>query len=233
MKQEIEVKSTRVNGMRIEQPPPTLRQMALERLRGAILDFHFMPGERLVEREVCEQLGVSRSVVREVIRHLEAEGLICTVPHQGPIIAKLDAGTAAQIYELRALLESSAAESAATNAKPQDIKSMELALGQIDRAYAQKDYRGVLAATTKFYEVIFQCGGRSVAWEMVQRLNGRINWLRSMTISSKGRSLRGPEQLRKMLDAIRASDGKAAAEACREHLKSAGEIARQLLTDMK
>jgi GntR family transcriptional regulator, trigonelline degradation regulator len=202
-------------------------------LRGAILDFHFKPGERLIEREVCAQLGVSRSVVREVIRHLESEGLVHTVPHQGPIVARLDADTAAEIYELRALLESAAAEAAASRAKPQDVVRLEQALASIDKAYARKDYRGVLNATTAFYEVMFRCGGKSVAWEVVQRLNGRINWLRSMTVSSSGRSKSGPSQLRRMLKAIRASDGKAAAAACREHLQTASKIAQELLTRAK
>ena len=110
--------------MRIEEVPRTLRELALERMRAAIVEFHFKPGQRLIERDLCEQLGVSRSVVREVIRHLEAEGLVHTVPHQGPIVATLDAETAAQIYELRSLLESAAAQAAATLAGAVDIEKM-------------------------------------------------------------------------------------------------------------
>jgi GntR family transcriptional regulator, trigonelline degradation regulator len=233
MEQGSQETAMRSRRLRIERPPPTLREMALVRLRGAILDFHFKPGERLVEREVCSQLGVSRSVVREVIRHLESEGLVHTVPHQGPIVARLDAETAVQIYELRDLLEGAAAEAAASKATPQDIARMEQALSAIDKAYARKDHRGVLSATTTFYEVMFGCAGKTVAWEVVQRLNGRISWLRAMTISSRGRSKSGPSQMRKMLKAIRASDGKAAAAACREHLRSAGKIAQELLSESR
>lgn len=153
-----------------------------------------------------------------------------SVPHQGPIIAVLDASTAAEIYELRALLESSAAEAAASAATDVDISSMEEALSQIDEAYRRKDYRGVLAATTRFYEIMFRCGGKLVAWEVVQRLNGRISWLRSMTIASDGRSESGPTQMRKVLAAIRSRDGVNAAACCREHLRTAGAIARRLLS---
>lgn len=58
----------------VERNTKTLRQLTLEKVREAILRFHFMPGDRLVERELCKQLGVSRSVVREVIRYLEEIG---------------------------------------------------------------------------------------------------------------------------------------------------------------
>ncbi len=215
--------------LRIEQAPRTLREIALERMRTAIVEFHFKPGQRLVERDVCEQLGVSRSVVREVIRHLEAEGLVHTIPHQGPIVATLDAETAAQIYELRALLESAAAQSAATQANAADIARMSLALDAISDAYARKDFHDVLSATNSFYEAMFMCAGKPVAWEMVQRLNGRISWLRSLTVSSAERGATGPLQMRQILEAIKAGDGPAAALACRAHLATAGEIAQRLI----
>jgi GntR family transcriptional regulator, trigonelline degradation regulator len=221
--------ATRDRKLRIDTPPRTLRELALERLRGAILEFQFKPGERLIERELCAELGVSRSVVREVIRHLEAEGLVHTVPHQGPVVARLDAGAAAQIYELRALLEGQAAASAAEHATGLDIARMAAALDSIDEAHAAGDVRGVLASTAKFYEAMFLCGGKSVAWEVVQRLNGRISWLRSMTISSPGRSRSGPAQMRRILAAIRRKDREAAATACHAHVEAAAEIARRLL----
>lgn len=221
----------RTGGLRIEKPPRTLREMALERMRIAIVEFHFTPGQRLIERDLCEQLGVSRSVVREVIRHLESEGLVHTVPHQGPTVATLDAKTAAEIYELRALLESAAAEAAATQASDHDVLRMEAALAAISAAYAKQDFHAVLVATAEFYETMFMCAHKSVAWEMVQRLNGRISWLRFLTVSSAERNATGPLQLRNILEAIRQRDGAAAANACRAHISTAATIAQRLLAD--
>ncbi len=221
--------ATRQNKLRIEQPPRTLREMALERMRAAIIEFHFKPGQRLVERDLCEQLGVSRSVVREVIRHLEAEGLVVTVPHQGPVVARIDGETAAQIYELRALLEGAAAQAAATQASAADIKCMAAALADIEAAYGRLDFSEVLTASNRFYEAMFLSAGKQVAWEVVQRLNGRINWLRSLTVSSAGRKASGPKQLRRILTAIRAGDGPAATAAISEHLATASRIAQSML----
>jgi len=211
--------------------PPTLREMALERIRAAILDLRFRPGQRLTERDLCAQLGVSRSVVREVIRHLEAEGLVTTVPHHGPVVASLDAAQAAQIYEIRGLLESAAAEAAAGARDPQAIARMEDALGEIETAYAAADHRAVVAATTRFYEAMFRCGGKEVAWDMVQRLNGRISRLRAMTIASKRRRQSGPAEMRCILDAIKKGDGEAAARTCHDHVARAAAIAASLLAE--
>ena len=102
--------------LRIHEAPATLRALAVDRLRGAIIAGRFAGGARLVERTLCDQLGVSRSVVREVIRTLEAEGLVDTSGRAGPVVARLDWGQAAQIYDIRRLLESDAAAECARRA---------------------------------------------------------------------------------------------------------------------
>ena len=215
--------------LRIEEIPRTLREIALERLRTAIVEHHFAPGARLTERELCAQMGVSRSVVREVIRHLEAEGLVESVPHHGPTVARLDAATATEIYELRGLLESQAAHDAAERATPQAIAALRTALRAIAEGYAAEDHHGVLQATTAFYEAMFTAGGKNVAWEVVKRLNSRISWLRAMTIASPGRSVSGLGQMEKIFRAIEQRQPDQAAEASRAHVANAAALAQALL----
>lgn len=217
--------------LRIEEAPRTLREIALERLRTAIVEHHFAPSSRLTERDLCEQLGVSRSVVREVIRHLEAEGLVESIPHHGPIVAKLSPETAEQIYEIRALLESTAAHDAAERASPERIEEMRAALAAIRQAYGTGDRHGVILSTTRFYEAMFAAGGKSVAWDIVKRLNSRISWLRSMTIVSPGRATAGPVQMEKIFQAIERRQPEDAAVATRDHVKMAASIARSLLQE--
>lgn len=216
-------------GLRIEEAPPTLRELALDRLRTAIVEHHFEPGSRLTERELCEQLGVSRSVVREVIRHLEAEGLVESIPHHGPIVAKIDAGTAAEIYEIRALLESTAARHAAERSSDEQVGHMRSALEAIRQAYGAGDHHAVILSTTRFYEAMFRAGGNNVAWDVVKRLNSRISWLRSMTIASPGRSVSGLGQMEKIFRAIERREPELAATASRDHVNMAASIAQALL----
>lgn len=218
-------------GLRIEEAPRTLREIALERLRTAIVEHRFPPGARLTERDLCAQMGVSRSVVREVIRHLEAEGLVQSVPHHGPIVARLDAAAAAEIYELRGLLEARAAHDAAERATPEAIDRLRAALNAIAAGYAAQDHHAVLQATTAFYEAMFTAGGKNVAWEVVKRLNSRISWLRAMTIASPGRATAGLGQMEKIFRAIAQRQPEAAAAASREHVAMAAAIARRLLAE--
>ena len=216
-------------GLRVDRSAKTLREQTVERLRDAILNFQFEAGERLVERSLCEKLGVSRTVVREALRHLEAEGLVETLPHQGPVVARLDPETIDQIYEMRAVIEAMAARACAERIDEAGCARLRSALSSIERAFADADILRLLEATTLFYEILFRAGGKDVAWDVVRNLNARINHLRAMTLSSEGRSRTGPQEMRRIVEAIEARDPDAAEAACRRHVERAHEIARNQL----
>jgi DNA-binding GntR family transcriptional regulator len=214
-------------GIKVDRSSKTLRELTLDKVRMAILNQYFKPGQRLIERSLCEELGVSRTVVREVLRHLETEGLVQSVPQQGPIVAVMDADTTRQIYEVRSLLEGHAAAGCAQKATPQDIEAMRRALASIDVAFARKDYQGVMEATTQFYRTLFLAAGDTMAWEIVSLLNARINRLRLITISSSGRASAAPSEMFVLLNAIERRDAAAASLTAREHVQSAQAIAMQ------
>src|ERR1700678_320881 len=89
---------------RVLRPISTLRQQVIEGLRLCISDLTFRPGDRLIERELCEMLGVSRTLIREALSQLVAEGLVQIIPHKGPIVAVMTADEARGLYEVRAVL---------------------------------------------------------------------------------------------------------------------------------
>lgn len=215
--------------LRIETPPATLREIALDRMRRAIIGGLFEPGERLVERTLCDQLGVSRSVIREVIRHLEAEGLVEMLAKQGPIVATLNWDDARQIYEIRAALESTAVADCARVAGPEIKAGLRKAIGELERTSRQNSPVAVLDATTEFYKIVFEAGGNNIAWEIVSRLNSRISRLRVMTLSTSNRMTSGPSQIREIFVAIDTNDPHAAAAACRDHVRAAAAIAKTIL----
>ena len=218
-----------ISDLRIDYPATTLRELAVERLRKAIFSGHFPSGARLVERTLCDQLGVSRSVIREAIRVLEAEGLVETRPRTGPVIATLDWPVAEQIYRIRALLEADAAAACARSATPELIAELTTALDELRCAYDSAEPQSLLDATTRFYEVIFRSAGQQVAWEIVQRLNGRISRLRAITLGATGRRISGYAHILGIFQAISDRDPVAAGTAVCDHLHDAAEIARQAL----
>jgi len=222
--------------LRVDRTVRTLRERALERLRDAILNFQFKPGERLIERSLCEKLGVSRTVVREVLRHLETEGLVVIVPQQGPAVAKPDASQAAQVYEIRAILEAEASRAAAEKATDADVARLTKANALIQAAFSQPAFshgasRDVLKATTDFYEILFTVAGKLVAWQVVQGLNARINHLRAMTISQPGRSADANAEMTRIIQAIARHDGEAAARASFDHVETVRILAVVALRD--
>lgn len=215
--------------LKVERRSTTLRELALEKMRNAIMDAHFAPGERLVERALCEELGVSRTVVREVLRHLETEGLVESIPNQGPIVAVLDASAAVQIYEIRALLEGDAAMACAAQGDAQVDRHLADCVARIEAAFASHDHHAVRELTTSFYEAMFNGGGKTVAWEIVQSLNARINRLRTLTIASDDRGRQAVAEMTLILDAIRARDPRRAREAATAHVRRVAEIAARQL----
>lgn len=219
-----------IEALRIESPV-TLRELALERIRAAIVAGAFEPGTRLIERTLCDRLGVSRSVIREVIRHLETEGLI-EMSKQGPIVAQLDWDDARQIYDIRALLESAAVADCASTADSVTKSRLAAILDDLDRNATHHDPPTMLDATIEFYSVIFTSSGHDVAWEIVARLNSRISRLRVMTLGTANRTVSGPARLRQIFNAIDSNDPESAATACRQHIAEAARIAETILTNV-
>jgi DNA-binding GntR family transcriptional regulator len=217
--------------LRIERSTKTLRTLALERMREAIMEFHFQPGERLVERPLCDQLGVSRSVVREVLRQLETEGLVQMIPGHGPAVARPDLSRTDEIYELRALMEGIAARAAALTATDDQIADLERSLENLLEAWASAKPIEVMRATAKFYEVLFDAADKRIAWEIVQGLNVRINQLRSMTIASANRREAAIAEMTVIMNAIKSRRGDDAEAAARRHVEQAWRIAKEKLSD--
>lgn len=217
------------SAIRVERPTKTLRELTLDKVRDAIVNGYFRPGDRLVERDLCAQLGVSRTVVREVLRHLESEGLVANLPNKGPMVAMLDLDQAKQIYEIRGALEGMAARLCAERRDPAIVEALNVSLKGIRKSYAAKDMPGVLANTIAFYHTLFSKVDRQIAWGVVNSLTVRINHLRSMTIKTKNRNIEGPAQMARIVDAIKKGDGEAAYQAALDHVASACAVAEMVL----
>src|SRR3546814_19245005 len=106
--------------MPVSRSQTLLKERAADSMREAIMSGAFAPGQKLVERELCEQLDVSRSCVREALQHLQSEGLIKIIPHKGPEVAAISKDEVVPLYAVRKKLEGLVGASFCVNASAQD-----------------------------------------------------------------------------------------------------------------
>lgn len=205
----------------IKRESMTLRQKACEALRKAISERRFPPGTRLIERDLCEQLGVSRTSVREALRHLESEHLIEMVPHKGPVVAKLTRQEIIEIYNVRCLLEGHACEMFAQTASEDHIRELETVFSDLKLAARQNDDPAVLRIKIEFYRVIFDGAKSTICRKLVESLVSRIGALRQLSLTSPGRDKIMIEEIGRVVTAARRRDAAAMKEACVAHVRSA------------
>ncbi len=208
----------------------TLRERATDILRQAIIDQRFPPGTHLKERELCGLLGVSRTSVREALRHIESERLIDTVPHRGPVVVTLTADDARELYQVRAALEGLAGELFARNATDQHMAQLEDIAGRMATAARESTVEVTLNIVAEFYQILFDGSCNQVCAQFVQSLNSRISMFRRMSISSDGRSEAMMDEIEKIVAAALARDAEGLKKACIAHVEAAGAAAMSQLT---
>jgi DNA-binding GntR family transcriptional regulator len=209
--------------MRVGRVAAPLREQVLELLRGAILDFRLKPGQRLIERELIDQIGVSRTTIREVLRELAAEGLVATIPQKGAVVVVPSAEEAAEIYEVRGALESLAARRFVGRASDEQVRELRAAFEEFARVGERSpdDTRTILGAKDRLYEVLLDGAGSSAIRSMLGSLQARVRLLRATSLTQPGRAARSVEEMRAVIEAIEARDADAAAAACAEHVSQA------------
>jgi DNA-binding GntR family transcriptional regulator len=207
--------------LRVERAPAPIRSRVLDNLRQAILEHKLAPGQRLIERELVELTGVSRTSIREALRELAAEGLVTTIPNKGTVVAEVSVEEARQLYQVRSALEGLAGRLFVENATPAQRRALTSALRAVERA-AAKDSAAMLAAKDKFYDVLFEGGGNQALRSMAGTLHARVSLLRSLSLSRPGRAAESLAELGEIVAAVAANDADAAAKACSHHAESAG-----------
>ncbi len=217
----------------IDRAAAPLRHKVLETLRGEIIEGRLAPGQRLTERELTEMLGVSRTVLRESLRQLEAEGLISLIPNKGPVVRTLTVDEARELYEIREMLEGLGARLFAEKADPVHLAALERALAEVERAYGGADPKAILQAKNAFYEAIHAGAGSGTLSQMMSTVLARIWRWRAVGLAhprrSDNRSSESLANLREVVDAVRAGDGaRAERTARRESRLAAAEVLRLL-----
>jgi DNA-binding GntR family transcriptional regulator len=224
MDRRTELKST----LRIEDVP-TVRAIVAQKLREAIMSGTFKPGQRLVERELCEMTGVSRPSIREALRLLEADGMVNTVPHRGPVVSTISFEDARQLYAARAVLEGYAGRECARLRDPAVVRRMGDALTRLKAAFAKPDMIAVLEAKTDFYAALIGGCQNAFIERMLKPLHDRITLLRITSMSQPKRVNKSLREVTAIWRAIQSGDEDLAERCCVDHIKAAAVAALDMI----
>lgn len=194
---------------------------AYQHLLREVREGRLNPGDRLRETELAERLGVSRTPVREAIRQLEADGIVIHVPRQGATVRSLDYAEVMELYEMRAVLEGTAARLAARAASRIEIEElfdMNRALEQLGNAPE------AFTLNRQFHAALLDAAkNRFLARSMVS-LQKALMILGPTTLTEENRARKAVEEHYGVLEALKSRDGALAEAAMRAHIEMAQRV---------
>ena len=218
---------------KVRKTAASLRQQVLEGLRSAIVSGELPRGKRLTERELIEIMDVSRTVIREALRQLEAERLIEVLPNKGPVVRGLTPEEAEDLYRIRAVLYGLAARIFVEQRTRKSQASLQKAFEAVVSSYKSGDADRVLDMKTRFYEVLHEGTKSETLNAMLATLHARIWQWRSLGLThpnrSNERSGESIENLRCIIAAAERGDADAAESATREEANQAAQEVMRLL----
>lgn len=223
-------------GVRKGTPVPAIRKLAaplrrevVDALRLSIVHGRLAPGARLVERELIDMMGVSRTVIRESLRQLESEGLVDVVPNKGAVVRQLTLDEARDLYAIRAVLEGLAARMFVEKADDEQRAALARELEATITAYRTKRPEQIIEIKNRFYEALFRGADSETLSTMIGALYARIWRWRALGLSHPRRSPERSEEsiagLRDLHAAIEKRDAALAEKIARDEVtKAATEV---------
>ncbi|WP_116807648.1 GntR family transcriptional regulator [Steroidobacter cummioxidans] len=207
--------------LRIVENPTLVREHALDKLRNAISRGLYPPGMRLVERELCEALGVSRTSVREALRQLQAENLIEVGKRRNITVAVVSSKDAEDIYLMREMLETLAVQRFVMLADDNAVKKLARIHKDLRKVLNKGDVRELAIMAGEFYETILNGSGSKVIADMARQLLTRVNYLRMRSMAEPHRLEDGMHEWDNLMEAINQRNPEAAAKAMGAHISNA------------
>ena len=195
-----------------------LRDLVFAAIRESILNGTLEPGERLMEVQLAEEMGVSRTPVREAIRKLELEGLVVMVPRKGAYVAGLTLKEVADVFEIRSCLEGLAAALAAERITDDEIKKLDQILEDISVAGEKRDVETIIKKDAEFHQVLFSATRNERLAQMINTLKEHIDRFRIESFNNPVRIKSVLKEHKKIVEAIKQGDSNNAERLAKEHI---------------
>lgn len=195
-----------------------LRDVVFNTLRQAILKGELKPGERLMEIQLAQRLGVSRTPIREAIRKLELEGLVTMVPRKGAEVAKITEKSLRDVLEVRRSLEELAMQIACDKITEDILDDLEMALGEFKKAINSKELTAIAEADVNFHDVIYHATDNDKLIQILNNLREQMYRYRIEYIKDYSSHKRIIEEHELIIDSLKNKDKAKATLAICTHI---------------
>lgn len=199
----------------------SLRGCVYNKIRADILEGHYKNNDELRELAIGEELGVSRTPVREAFRQLELEGLIRIVPNKGAYVTGITAKDVKDIYMIRSKLEGLAARWAVENITKEQMEEMEENI-YLSEFHTSKGHNEQIAELdNRFHEILYEACNSKMLEHQLREYHEYVQRVRKKTLAENSRSTASTEEHKKIMEAIKSGDKDAAEKTANTHIQNA------------
>ena len=197
-----------------------LRELVAETLRTAIQNGTLQPGERLMELQLADELGVSRTPIREAVRELEAEGFVVMIPRRGTYVADISLKDISQVFEIRTALEELAAGLAAERITEEELEELERLLVEIGDYIENGEIDRIIETDIKFHQILYTASRNSRLSEIINNLREMLTRFRSVSLHYPGRLQDTWQEHRDLVEAIAEHNATRARKIAVRHMEN-------------
>lgn len=195
-----------------------LRDVVFNSLRQAILKGELVAGERLMEKQLADRMGVSRTPIREAIRKLELEGLVTMVPRKGAEVARITEKDLRNVLEVRCALEELAVKIACEKITADELDHLRETIRDFKLAIAKRDFEKIISKDVEFHDVIFQATANDKLIQILNNLREHIYRFRVEYIRKSENHKELAEEHEEILRAIELKDVDIARKVTQQHI---------------
>ncbi|MDD5014778.1 MAG: GntR family transcriptional regulator [Atribacterota bacterium] len=209
---------------KIKKDREYLRNLVFKKLQQAIYSEKIKFGEKITEREIVKEFGVSRTPVREALCMLNITGLIKFIPNGGFVIGKLTAKEIKNVMETRMVLEMFALRLAIQRIKPEEIEDLNLLLSKMERAVKNKDTVKMFYISNLFYDKIILASENQEIFNFIQLLNNKIYHFRNVSLFTPNELEEYFTEHKKMLNALKNKDEETVQKLAKKSIQRVNSI---------
>lgn len=209
---------------KIKKDREYLRNLVFKKLQQAIYSEKIKFGEKITEREIVKEFGVSRTPVREALCMLTITGLVKSIPNGGFVIGKLTAKEIKNVMETRMVLEMFALRLAIQRIKPEEIEDLNLLLSKMERAVKNKDTVKMFYISNLFYDKIILASENQEIFNFIQLLNNKIYHFRNVSFSAPNELEEYFTEHKKMLNALKNKDEETVQKLAKKSIQRVNSI---------